>query len=278
MLAGAVPGLAVVFWWNALRTGHPLLTPYPASLHAFVFGALPEGLATALVSPNKGLLVYTPALLLVPLALREHRRLAFFVGGSLLLALVRLAGTIGRSSAGGWGIRYYVPWIPLLLLFLVLSWHRERLRRHWRRGMLAAAIVCGGVLNVAGVVTNHMYRQQLCGFQEWTTTGMNACAVRALPGNIARVLGADVPDVVVPGASPANVYASNRLAVWWYAIRAAGAPAAASWGIFVLLAAGAAFGWLLTLRSAAPTPFRPAPPSSPPASPPTGAARSRTAP
>jgi len=244
LLAGAAPGLAIALWWNALRTGSPLLTPYPASLHAFVPSALPEGLAAALVSPNKGLLIYTPALLLVPFALRYHRRLALLVGGSFLLALVRLAGTLGRSSSGGWGIRYYVPWIPLSLVFLVLARHREEPRRRWLGAALTAAFLCGGALNVAGIVTNQRYREQMCGFSEWTTTGMNACAVRALPGNVARVAGVDVPDVVVPGASAANVYASNRLAVWWYAIRYTGTPAAVSWGIAFVLFLGSALGWM----------------------------------
>jgi len=279
LLAGAVPGLAIALWWNGLRTGSPFQTPYPASLHGFVPSGLPEGLAAALVSPNKGLLIYTPVLLLVPLALRHHRRLALLVGGSFLLALVRLAGTVGRSSAGGWGIRYYVPWIPLFLVFLVLAWHREVPRKRWRRVVLGAAILCGGALNVAGIVSNQMYRQQLCGFSEWTTTGMNVCAVRALPGNIARVAGARVPDVVVPGASAANVYASNRLAVWWYAIRYSGTPAAVSWGIAFVLFLGSAAAWFLSSgRAGFPTPFRPVPPSSRQADPPKGAGGSRTAP
>jgi len=46
---------------------------------------------------------------------------------------------------------------------------------------------------------------------------------------------------VAPGASRADVFASNRLALWWYAIRFVGVRPAVSWAIGgALLLLGAA--------------------------------------
>lgn len=254
IVAGLVPGLALSGWWNALRTGSPLQTLYPSGIHGFALNLLPEGLAAALVSPNKGMLVYTPVLVLVPLTMRaggvlaQHRRLATFVLGSFLLSMLRISGTVASSSEGGWGNRYYVPWIALFLAVLVAEWYRRRSRPGAWVASAWLGIALGGLLNLSGILTNQMYRQQLCGFDAWDIHGMNVCAVTALPGNLARVAGARIPAIVVPGASPANVFASNRLAVWWYAIRHLGVPAAASWAIAGGLLAAAIVCWRCSAR------------------------------
>lgn len=253
VLVGLLPGAVMVGWWNALRTGHALATPYPGGPHGLHLSLVPAGIASALVSPNKGMLVFTPALLLLPWAmcpggiLARHRRLAVLLFGSWLIALVRIGGTVGGSSWGGWGNRYYVPWIPVFLLILAVSWASHAASGRGRRSFwivtMWTLVGIGAVENAAGILTNQMYRQQLCGYGEWTLHGMNVCAVEALPANLARVAGARIPDVVVPGASAANVFASNRLALWWYAIRTLGVRPAVSWAIGLLLLAGAALAW-----------------------------------
>jgi hypothetical protein len=244
-VAGALPALALMLWWNAVRTGSPLHTPYLAELHGFRLAGVPSALLGSLVSPNKGLLAYTPALLGLPLVLgplwtggRRGRYLAL-VGGSLTLALLRISGMPEWTSSGGWGIRYYVPWLPLLLLPLAaMLGERPATRPAWVTRAVWAAAALGLVVNLAGILTNQMYRQQACGYAAWTFEGMNACAVRALPGNLARAAGVAVPEVLVPGASAADTFASNRLAVWWYAAQRAGLPPALSWAMGVFLLGG----------------------------------------
>ncbi|MGD0485489.1 MAG: hypothetical protein ABSB58_12690 [Gemmatimonadales bacterium] len=247
VVAGALPALALALWWNAVRTGSPLHAPYLAELHGFHAAGVPEALVGSLVSPDKGVLAYTPALLGLPLALRplwtggRRGRYLALVGGSLALALLRISGMPEWTSAGGWGIRYYVPWVPLLLLPLAaMLGERPSARRRWVSRVVWTATALGLVVNLAGVLTNQMYRQQACGYAAWSFDGMNACAVRALPGNLARAVGAKVPEIVVPDASAADTFASNRLAVWWYAARRAGVPPALSWGLgLFLLGSGA---------------------------------------
>jgi hypothetical protein len=234
MAAAAVPGLSTLLWWNLIRTGHVLQFPY-ASAHSFALQNFALGVCGTLISPAKGLLVYSPSLLVFGLLAFRRRSgdldpwtIATFM--SLFIAIVRLAGTEAWTSWGGWGIRYYVPWIPALLTALVIMGAGRS------PGLLGWTIVLwGGIENLAGVLTNFHYRQSLCGFLPWTFSGTNACALVALPSNLARTFGVSIPDVVVPGASAANIFSANRLAVWWYSARAIGLTPGISWTIGGLL-------------------------------------------
>lgn len=246
-LVGLVPGLALVVAWNVARTGSAIDATYGHELFAYHPGSLLAGLAGSLVSPGKGLLAYTPVLVLLAPALgtkgtcRAHPRLAFFVLASLALAMLRLAGTPEWSGAGGWGIRYYVPWLPPLLLLVAAELWRLRGERGPWKAVAAATLAAGAVVNLSAAATGYHYREQLCGYEAWSLRGANACAVAALPANLARTAGRAVPEVVVPGASRADVFASNRLALWWYAIRFVGVRPAVSWAIGgALLLLGAA--------------------------------------
>ena len=243
-LIGAAPGFAIVLGWNYVRTSGWLHAPYPAENTAIMWSQLPLGLIGSLISPAKGVLVFTPILLLLPFAIarmsadRRHSRLLILVAGSLSLAMIVIAATPAWSSGGGWGVRFYVPWLPPLLMLLVAEprvWSRP-----WRIAG-AAALGAGALMNIAGLVTNFHYRQQLCGESPWAWHGANFCAVAALPSNLARAFGANIPDVVAPGASAVNIWLSNRLALWWFAIRSVGIPPLVSWLVAgVLVCAGLA--------------------------------------
>jgi hypothetical protein len=165
------------------------------------------------------------------------------VGGSFALTLLRLAPTECWHSGAGWGIRYYVPWIPALMLVLARGvWWRPEPRRLVRAGR-AALVAAGLVVALSGLVTNFHYRRQLCGEHPWNPLGSTPCAVAALPANLARAAGVALPEVVVPRASSAYVFVSNRLTVWWYAVRTVGVPAWASWAIGLALLAVAVSAW-----------------------------------
>jgi hypothetical protein len=243
---GMLPGVLIALWWNVVRTGSPLATLYPHEIVAIHPAAVLPGIIGTLASPGKGLFVFSPVLLLLPFAFvrggagRVHGRMAFLILGSMFLSMLTLAGTINWTSFGGWGVRYYVPWIPPLLLWLAVSGRRRGRRMRYALAGLAAA---GLLINGSALVTNFHYRQQLCGYQPWTLHGANVCSVAALPDNLRRLAGANVPEVRVPEASAVNVWASNRLALWWYAARYAGLPRAASWTIAMALLFSAAAGW-----------------------------------
>lgn len=253
--AGLAPGVLVVLGWNYIRTGLWMGDPYPPGLYAFSLSRLGAGVLGTLVSPGKGLLAYTPVLAMLPLLFRpgglgrRHARLMIFVLVPLGITMIRFAGTVPWGGAGGWGIRYYVPWLPLLLWLLVVdvATRATPMSRLVRAAGLAL-VAAGLVINVSALVTNFHYRQQLCGFGGWSLRAPNWCAVGALPGNLARVVGIPQPDIVAPGASAATVYVSNRLTFWWYGVRTAGVPPLASWGMAIALLAGAAGCWRLARR------------------------------
>lgn len=255
--AGALPFVIVNGWWNWFRSGSPLHAIYEDWQHGFRWVYFGEGLPGTLVSPGKGLIAYSPFLIVsVFLLIRTKGALGVVtkvVLGTLGFAIVRLAGTWAWSSFGGWGNRYYVPWIPVLAaLTAVVWWHnRERTRT---RAALIVLVGAGVVVNLAGALTNFQYRQQICGIiYPWTLSNANFCALDALPSNLARTAGIRVPEIVVSGASADNVFVSNRLNVWWFSVRRAGVPPMVSWLIGLLLAASAAFGWRRLLRSAEPS-------------------------
>ncbi len=245
---GLAPGALLIAGWNYARTGGWLATPYPSENVTIDLASLGIGLFGTFASPGKGLLVYTPALLLVPLMFgksglaRARRRLSLLVFGSFGLAALMISSTEAWPSGAGWGIRFYVPWIPLMLLLLA----GEMWRRRTDKGVqlaLAGLMTIGLVINVAGAITNFHYRQQACGLNPWALRGAHTCALEAMPGNVGRTVGLSIPDVVLQGASATNTFASNRVALWWYSIQAVGVPAPVSWSIPVLLLAAAVVLW-----------------------------------
>ena len=94
--------------------------------------------------------------------------------------------------------------------------------------MLVWSCIAFGILeNGAGLITNITYRQAL--YPSLIET--NSRAICALPANLARVVGFPIEERVAPGASPRNVFASNRLAFWWYGIQAMGVSPVLSWAL-----------------------------------------------
>jgi hypothetical protein len=92
------------------------------------------GVAALLISPGKGILFYSPIVLLSIWGLRQleqrHSRLAQAV---VVTSIVHLVGMGSLSFFGGdwcWGPRYLVPTIPLLTLALPFAGSRSR-RRPW---------------------------------------------------------------------------------------------------------------------------------------------------
>ena len=247
---GLLPGLLGTGWWNHVRTGSVWVGTYPAWIHGFRPTYLGFGLAEAVFSPNKGVLAYTPTLLLLAWScrregfLRRQPAFAFVVGASFLMTLFRLSGTIAASSSGGWGNRYYIPWMALFMIPIAADW-----RRIHPRAIALGLVALGGILGAAALITNWHFRQTLCGAASWQWHGTNACAVLAAPSNLARAAGANIPDVVAPNVSTADLLISNRLAFWWYAIRTAGVPDWISWTIGGTLFAGMA-ACLLAFRAA----------------------------
>jgi hypothetical protein len=140
--------------FNAIRTGSPLRAAnalpqfqYQTSLS----GSLVKGMFGLLLSPNRGLFVYSPILLLLVL-LPWYWKLMPAVVKPLLRAYLLpvflyylLIAKMLNWGAAGWGPRYLLPMLPIL--FLVAGaiayelWSQSRVRRFLLIGLCSIALV-----------------------------------------------------------------------------------------------------------------------------------------
>ncbi len=134
----ATPILAagiVSLWWNWLRFGSLLDSGYVES-EAFN-GDWLFGLIGLLVSPGRGLLWYSPVLLLVPLGVgwfwRRARWLLVSSAGVALLYWLLYAKWYMWHGGYSWGPRFLVPVLPFLLLMTAPAWQWIFVEERWGR-------------------------------------------------------------------------------------------------------------------------------------------------
>lgn len=129
------------FLYNYVRMGSPLR---PGTVHAkyldgmnALTGSPVDGLYGMLLSPNWGLLFYSPQFLLLALLPFlwkrlpvRHRQLCAIWGVASLVYLTPVSCSVNWHGVVGWGSRYVVPVLPMffLLLTLILTpiWQRHR--------------------------------------------------------------------------------------------------------------------------------------------------------
>ena len=147
----AATGLAwlALFVAFAKSTSAGWLPPYYLQSGAFDPGRLPAGLAGLLVSPARGLLVYSPVLLVVAWLLVRHRpagpeRLPAAVGAGLVGAQILLLSAWPMWWGGlAFGPRMLTDLVPWFVLLGALGWRaaRDRGRSFGRFGGAVAAIL-----------------------------------------------------------------------------------------------------------------------------------------
>jgi hypothetical protein len=168
-LAVALP-LALVGWYNWVRFGSPTETGYGGrEVGAVQAGDWWAGFSGLVFSPGKGLLVFSPVVLLGLLAwwpfARRHRRVAPLVGGLIALHVAFYARVPQWDAGTSWGPRYLDFIVPLCLL--PLPWGLAWLAGRGRAPRLAVGGLAGAVVALALVV-------QLLGVLVNFDTGYNA--------------------------------------------------------------------------------------------------------
>ena len=156
VMIGLAPALAAVGYYNYVRFDNPLTTGYTAawnlahtdlpSASGFSLELLPRQAIALWVSPGKGLLVFSPILVMalvgaMELAHREGRAVravALTCGCYTVLYGTNFAW---HGSAWCWGPRYLVPVVPLLSCMLPSPWSSKSIRYGmWLFGIPSLAI------------------------------------------------------------------------------------------------------------------------------------------
>ena len=147
----AVMAIAIALY-NIARYGDPLNTGY---LPQESFGGVWwQGIAGLLVSPGRGLFLYTPVLLMAlpaaPALFRRHTVEAALAWAMVLAHLLLYGKWYMWHGGYAWGPRFMVPALPFLVIGMApaIEWGKES--AWWRRGFLALAAL-GGLIQVLGL-------------------------------------------------------------------------------------------------------------------------------
>jgi hypothetical protein len=147
-------GVAGVAGYNWARFGSPLDTGYRTAAWD-----IPPwvGLTGLLLSPGKGLLWYSPPVVLglagfIPLARRQGRATAL-LGGVAALYLLAHAAYNHWHGGGAWGPRLILPVLPLLILPAAEGLQHPP-RRPGMRLALAALLAAGVIIQVPAILVH----------------------------------------------------------------------------------------------------------------------------
>jgi hypothetical protein len=143
--------LAAILAFNSSRFGSPWQTGYGGEASRFETPLL-EGLAGLLVSPVKGLLWYSPVVILAAVGFariwRRDRGAALAIGAMSAAHLLITSKFYQWYGGGAWGPRLLVPMLPVWMAVAALALARLRARSLPRRAGVVA-LVCAGLLATA---------------------------------------------------------------------------------------------------------------------------------
>lgn len=150
-ILSAVPPLALALVYNATVNGGPLVFGYQDGVVSY-FG-LPqwEAFQGLLFSPSRGLFIFSPFLLLMPVglwfALRERKYLYLYLAAAFVAYTTIMAAW---GSLGGWayGPRMLTDTLPVACLLIIPA--VERTRGGWR-GAIWAVVLLAAFLSSLGV-------------------------------------------------------------------------------------------------------------------------------
>ena len=231
--------LLLIFFWSEYRQ----LLPYyyqPQRLH---YGLALDGLYGILLSPGRGLLIYSPFLILVLVGvaanLRRLVRQPLFWLASLWLALFLVAVSRWGSWWGGWGFgsRLLTDVLPALLLLTLLTWTEMKdaissPARHLVIGTFVALAAIAVFFNTAqGLYNDYTYAwngwyrdgptelRDVAYMLDWRYPQFLASPQLVKERNIEYLLNDEEPLRVDRAVGP---YAENVKIEGWYALNPSG--------------------------------------------------------
>lgn len=273
-------GVALVFWiwYNNARFGHPFDTGNLGLADAlddqnFTVGrSTLVGMAGLLFSPGRALFLYVPlavaSALALPTLARRDRSLAWLIGGLAVSFLVLYGSLRFWDGLRGYGPRYLVPLLPLLMAPLVVWLGTGRRRRAVLLvAGLSALVQLPGVLvdyskvsiDHARAVGDYSRDAKIYNWRESALVLDTHAALVAIPQNARNLVRGSRPAVAELPAEEADSSFAQRfsfsLDFWWlylYYLSAVSAPVSIALGIAPLVLAAVFFGGVLRLRRSAP--------------------------
>ncbi|MDX2092513.1 MAG: hypothetical protein SFX73_31910 [Kofleriaceae bacterium] len=184
-LAGGLPWLVLLLVYNHARWGSPFDTGYGETL-GMMRESIPTGLLGLLVSPGKGLLWFSPVIVLSAIGLahgwRDHRALVLVVLAVVLPPLMFYGRFLSWSGDYCWGPRYLV--FAIAPLSILLAPWRETVAgrwKHWLVRLVVAASVAVQLLG-ASLFWDHWIRLSREARLEWLGNPNRAGAAIAEAG------------------------------------------------------------------------------------------------
>jgi hypothetical protein len=117
---GFLPGVLALGFYGWVRWGSPFATGYEGVTHGFWRESLLWGLWGQLLSPGKSVFLYSPPLILalcgLPRFLRRQREVGWAIALTVGPVVLIYARYLFWSGDWGWGPRYLVFAVPVLLL------------------------------------------------------------------------------------------------------------------------------------------------------------------
>ncbi|MCB1009653.1 MAG: hypothetical protein KDB94_12280, partial [Acidobacteria bacterium] len=172
----SVSALCILFLYNFNRFG--VLVPDPlrdAPWHPRLFGNPVAGVISLLVSPGKGILLFSPTIVIALLGLSELRRregrLFLAVVFTSLLELLFIGSLSIFHADWCWGPRYLIVLLPLLALAFPFAFASVAGRSVWRRRLAVATVVLGVFANLLGLSLVHERYFHEKGFSEYFWRG-----------------------------------------------------------------------------------------------------------
>jgi hypothetical protein len=150
--------LALLGMYNQLRFGSPLETGYPSLAFKTSFVA---GLSGLLFSPGRGLLFYSPVVILgligIPVSLRRNRIETWTILAILIVYIGFFSKWYVWWRGVNWGPRYLLPIVPLLVLLAAPTLENAFRRRRWPSRILAGALMgISFAIQLAAVAANYL--------------------------------------------------------------------------------------------------------------------------
>lgn len=169
IIVGTVPPVLALCAYNYIYFDAPLLGGYANEVKDSTNASLWEGLPGLTIAPSRGLLIYSPAFLLVPWGLYAIARrrmdlkplvkwlmIAWF--GGFLITLVYYA----RWTCwwGGWcfGPRFMCETMPILCL--IVAFAIESLHETWSRTLAKSLIAVSILVQLIGIFGNSSYWEE----------------------------------------------------------------------------------------------------------------------